>query len=186
MGIDDAAHGNNRNVGGATANVDDHIPTRVDDGHSSPNCRHHGLFNKMHFAGFRSVCRIHDSSLFHLGCVGWYANHDSGVNQHFAMVCLLNEVAQHLFGDIEIGYHAISHWFNSHKVGGCTPNHRLRFFTHGFDSSRAPVDCDDGGFINDYAFAACVHQSVGSAQVNGEITREHAEQRSYVLNAPAN
>jgi hypothetical protein len=85
------------------------------------------------------------------------------VHQHLAVVRLLNEVVQHLFGDFEIGNHAIFHRLDGDDIAGGAAKHLLGLFANRLDLAGILVDGDDRRLIDDNAFAARVHQGVRGA-----------------------
>ena len=103
------------------------------------------------------------------------------MNQHFAAMRLLNEVIQHLLGDLEIGNHAVFHRLDGDDVAGGAAEHLLGLFADGLDFTGVLVDGDDGGFVDDDALATRIHERVGGAEVDGQIAGENAEQRAEVV-----
>ncbi len=85
------------------------------------------------------------------------------VHQHFAVVRLLDEVVQHLFGDFEVGDHAVLHGLDGNDIAGRAAKHLLGLFAHRLDLAGVFVDGDDGGLIDDDALTARIHQGVRGA-----------------------
>ena len=54
-GVDDAGEGDDGDVGGAAADVDDHISARLGDGQAGADGGDHGLFDEVHFRGLGTV-----------------------------------------------------------------------------------------------------------------------------------
>ena len=105
------------------------------------------------------------------------------MHQHLAVVRLLDEVIQHLFGDFEVGDHAILHGLDGDDVARRAAQHLLGFFAHGLHFAGVLVDGDDGGLVHHDAFAFGVDQRVGGSQIDGEIAGKHAEERAQVVHA---
>src|SRR5262245_45171488 len=85
---------------------------------------------------------------------------------------LRDEVAQHLFGDVEIRDHPLLQRPNDANVAWRAPEHRLRFAPHGDDGLVRLMNRDDGGFIDDNPLAADEHQRIRRPQVDREVIRE--------------
>jgi len=107
------------------------------------------------------------------------------MHQHPAVVRLLNEIRQHFFRDFEVGNHAVFHGLDSDDVAGSAAQHLFRFLAHSFYFTRVLVDGDDGGFVDDDALAARIHQGIGGAEIDSQIAGENAEQRPEVVRARA-
>jgi hypothetical protein len=71
----------------------------------------------------------------------------------------------------------------SDNISWSASQHFLGFFAYRFNFSGIFVDGYDGWLVYDDAFATCVHKSVGSAEVNGKIAGEYAEQRPQIVHA---
>ena len=140
--------------------------------------RHHGLFHQMHFARLGAIRRIDDRALFHLRDFAGHADHDARMHQHLAAVRLLNEVIQHALGDFEVGDDAVLHGPDGDDIAGRAAKHLLGFFADGFHFAGVLVDRDDGGLVDDDAFALGEDQRVGRAQIDGEIGRKETEKRA--------
>ena len=181
--VNDAAQRNHRNVRCAAANVDHHVAAGLGDGQSGADRRYHGLLDQMHFAGLGAIGRIHDRAFFHLRNLRRDTNHDARMHQHLAVVRLLNEIVQHLLGDLEIGNHAVFHGLNGDDVAGRAAQHFLRFFANSFHFARVLVDGDDGRLIHHDALAPGVYQGVRRSQVDSQVAGENAEQRPQVVPA---
>src|SRR5208282_2847331 len=151
-GIDDAGKRDDSDVGGAAADVDNHVSRRFGDGKPGADGCHHGLFDEVDFASFGAIGGVFNRALFHLGNLRRYPDHDARMHQHLAVVRLLDEVVQHLLGDLEVVDNAVFH----------------------------RLDSDDGRLVDHDALAASVHQRVRRPQVDSKIAGESAEQRAHV------
>ena len=103
------------------------------------------------------------------------------MNQHAAVVRLLNEIGEHLLGDFEIGDHAVFHGLDRDHVAGRAAEHFLRFAADGHHFAAVFVDGDDGRLVDDDAFSARKDQRVGGSQVDSQIGRKQAEDRPHVV-----
>jgi hypothetical protein len=100
---------------------------------------------------------------------------------------LLDEVAEHLFGDVEVGDHTILERSDGLDRAGRAAEHALGLDPHGVDLAGAGVHCDDARLAEHDAAPAHVDQGVGRAEVDrhvaateaGEVTEEaHWDRRS--------
>ncbi len=175
------AQRNHGNVRRAAADIHHHVARGLGDRQSRADRRHHGLLHEIHFAGLGAIGRVLHGALLHLRNLGGHADHDARMHQHLAVVRLLDEVVQHLLGDFEVGDHAVLHRLDGHDVAGRAPQHLLGFFAHGFHFAGVFVDGDNRGLIDDDALAGRVDQSIGGAQIDGQIARKHAEERAKAM-----
>ena len=86
-----------------------------------------------------------------------------GMDQHLAVVRLLNEVVQHFLGDLEVGDDAVLHRLDGDDIAGSAAKHLLGLFANRLHFAGIFVDGDDGGLVDDDAFAARVDQGVRRA-----------------------
>ena len=162
----------------SAADIDHHVAAGLGDGQTRADGGDHGLLDQEDFAGLGAVGGILDGALFHLGDLRRNPDDDAGMDQHLAVVGLLDEVVQHLFGDFEVGDDAVLHGLDSHDVAGGAAQHLLGFLADGFHFPSVFVDGDDGGLVDDDALPARIHERVGCAEIDREIARKHAEQRT--------
>ena len=95
-----------------------------------------------------------------------------------------NELLEHLFGDREVGDHAILHGTNGFDVARHAAKHLLGLATdslNDFLAAGAAVmpNRDDGGFVEDDPLATDVNQRVGGTEVDrhvaGKVTTQESE-----------
>ena len=85
------------------------------------------------------------------------------MDQHLAIVRLLDEVIEHLFGDFEVRDDAVFHGLDGHDVAGCPAQHFLGFLAHGFHFASVLVDGHNGGLVDNDTLTGRVDQGVGRA-----------------------
>src|SRR5580698_3600271 len=159
--INDSAKRDDCDVGSAAANVDDHVAAGLSDWQTRANGGHHGLLHQVNFTRLGAIGGIHDGPLFNLRDFRGYADHDSRMHEHLAVMRFLDEVVQHLFRDFEIGDDSIFHRLDRHDVAGRAPQHFFGFFADGLDFVGVLVQGNDRGFVDDDALTARIHQCVG-------------------------
>src|SRR4051795_12612200 len=85
------------------------------------------------------------------------------------LVDLLNEVAKHLLGDVEVGDHAVLEWADRGDRPGRAAEHALGLDADGVDLAGALVDRDHARLGEDDSTAPNVDESVGRAKVDGHV-----------------
>ena len=121
----------------------------------------------MNFAGLGAISGIHDRALFYLRDFRRHADHDPRMDQHFAVMRLLDEVVQHLLGDLEVGDDPVFHRLDGYDIAGRTAQHLFRLFAHGFHFAGILVDGHDRRLVYHNAFAARIHQRIRSSEIDG-------------------
>ena len=102
-----------------------------------------------------------------------------------ALVCLTDEVTQHLLGHLEVVDHAVLERPDGADRAGRAAQHALGLAAHGVNFAGAVVDSDDRRLGEHDAAAADVDEGVGGAQVDGDVvcaeTREEIEETDDLL-----
>jgi hypothetical protein len=78
---------------------------------------------------------------------------------------LLDEVAQHRFGNLEVGYDAIFHGPNGHDIARRSSEHPLGFFANRKDVGGACLDRDDRWFSQNYPSIPYIYEGIGRPEV---------------------
>ena len=86
------------------------------------------------------------------------------------LVHLLDEVAQHLLGHVEVGDHAVLERPDRRDRAGRAPEHALRLDADGVHLTRALVDRHHRGLREHDPAASHVHERVGRAKVDGHVS----------------
>src|SRR5215467_7426991 len=177
----DAAERDNRDLGGASANVDDHVPGRLVDGQASADRRRHRLLDDVDPARTRLMPRFLHGALLDSGDSARYRDDDSRLGEPATMVNFLNEIAEHSLGDVKVGNDTVLQRTDGDDIARRAAYHALRFQS----------DCDylPGIGIERYyrRFAqndpapSDIHQSVGGPQVDGHITAEKEQRVAHLL-----
>jgi hypothetical protein len=90
------------------------------------------------------------------------------------VVHLLDEVAEHLLGDVEVGDDAVLQGPDRGDRSRGATEHPLRLDPDCVHLTRALVDRDDGGLREDDPAAADVDERVGGAEIYGHLTAAEA------------
>src|SRR5579871_104652 len=173
--VDDAGERDDGDVGGAAADVDDHIAAGLGDGKTGADGGDHGLLDEVDLGGLGAVGGVHDGALFYLCDLRGHADDDARVHHHLAVVGLLDEVVQHLFGVAEVGDDAVLHGLDGDDVAGGAAEHLFGFFADGLDLVGDFVDGDDGGLVDYDAFAMGEDEGVCCTKVNCQVAGKKAE-----------
>ena len=180
---DDAAHSDNGNLGGTATDVDDHGTGRFLNGQVGADSGGHRLFDQIGLAGTGLDRSLKDSALLDRRDTG--GNADDNTRTRSPRIALLgrlvDKVAKHGLGNIEVGDDAVLQGTNGHDVAGRTAEHALCLDADCQDALVVLVDSDNGGLADDDALAAHGDKRIGGAEVDGKIARiateEHIHQR---------
>src|SRR5882672_9981847 len=175
LGVHDAGERDHRDVAGAAADVDDHVPGRLGDGQPRPDRRGHGLLDQVDLARPGALRGLAHGAAFHFGDARRDPDDDARLHQRGAVVRRADEVAQHRGGDLEVGDHSVLHGADGDDVARSAPEHLLRFLAYGKDLLSAPrflLHGDDRGLVGDDAHPADVDQRVRGAEIDGQVAGE--------------
>jgi len=165
---DDAVHGNDGDIRGPAADVDDHVPRRLGNRQLGPDGGRHRLLDKEDLGRLGPHGHVLDRPALDLGDPGGNADHDARPEKESAVVGrFLDEEVQHLLGDLEVGDHPVSHRPDGQDVGRGFPEHLLGPLADGLDLAGLLVENDDGRFLDDDPLALHVDEGVGRSQVDG-------------------
>ena len=91
------------------------------------------------------------------------------------LVHLLDEVAEHPLGGVEVGDDAVLERTDRDDVAGRTADHLLGLGAHGEDAAGVLVDRDDRRLVEHDAAPADVDQGVGGAEVDGHVAADERQ-----------
>ncbi len=94
------------------------------------------------------------------------------------LVHLLDEVAQHLLSDVEVGDHAVLERADGRDRAGCPAEHSLGLHPDRVDVTRPLVDGDDRGLRQHDPASPHVDERVCGAEVDGHVTAAEAGESS--------
>src|SRR5262249_57958235 len=105
---DDAAEGDDGDLGGAAADVDDHIADRFVDRQTGADHGGDRLLDGVGLAGAGREGGVFHRAFFDLGDAGGDADDDAAVGRHHALeVDLADEVVEHHLDGVEVGDDAV-------------------------------------------------------------------------------
>ena len=175
---DDAAQRDHGDLGGAAADVDDHVAGGLGDRQAGADGRGHGLFDDEGvLAGPRELCGLLHGPLLDAGDARRDADHHAGLGPS-PLMHALDEVAQHLLGDLEVGDHAVLQRPDGHDVGGRAPDHALGLEPDRERTTVLEIDGDDGRLVQDNAPAPDIDESVRRAQVDCHVPAEQRREEA--------
>ena len=170
---DDAAERDHGHLARAAADVDDHVPGRLGDGETRTDRGRHRLLDEVRLARAGGERRLLDGALLDPGHAGGDADDDARVREA-VLVHLLDEVAEHLLGDVEVGDDAVLQRADGRDRARRAAEHPLRLDADGVHLARALVDRDDRRLGEHDAAAAHVDERVRGAEVDGHVAAAEA------------
>ena len=168
-GCHDAAQRDDSDLCRTAADVHDHAAGRLADGQARTNCSCHRLFNDGHLTGAGLQGRFAHSAALHLGDAGGDADDHAGAGEHTVAASLLEEVFQHIGGNIEVRDHAVLQGAHCHDAAGGTADDSLCLAAHTAHFIGLGVHCHHRRLAHDDALALHIHQGIGSTQINAYI-----------------
>ena len=113
---DDAGQRDDRHLGRAAADIDDHVARGLGDRQAGADRCGHRLFDQIDLARSCGERRVADCSLFDLGDARGNADDDARLDEGAPVVGPHDEVAEHRLGDLEVGDHPVLHGAHSDDV----------------------------------------------------------------------
>src|SRR5918996_5180514 len=113
-------------------------------------------------------------SLLDTGDAARHAHDNTGLREEAPGVHLLDEVPEHLLGDVEVGDHAVLRGSPPLDVGGGAADHALGLGPHGEALFVPGFDAPPGRLVQDDALATDIHEGIGRAEIHGHIPSEEA------------
>ena len=170
---DDAAERDHGDLGRAAADVDDHVPGRLGDRQAGADRGGHRLLDQVGLARAGGERRLLDRALLDAGDAGGDADDDARVREA-VLVHLLDEVAEHLLGDVEVGDDAVLQRADRGDRPRRAAEHALGLDADGVHLAGALVDRDHGRLGEHDAAAAHVDERVRGAEVDGHVAAAEA------------
>src|SRR5919204_477412 len=187
----DAAERDDGDLARAAADVDDHRARRLANREAGADRGGHRLLDQVRLARpGREACLL-DRALLHAGHPRRDADHDPRVRPP-VLVHLLDEVAQHLLGHVEVGDDAVLQRADGRDRARRAAEHALGLDADGVHLAGARVDRDHAGLGEHDAAAADVDEGVGGPEIDrhvaatetGQVAEEaHAKNRATATGA---
>ncbi len=175
---DDAAEADHRDLGRPAADVDDEAAGRLADGEAGPDRGRHRLLDQAGPAGAGVERRVADRALLHLGHAGRDPQHHPRPrDEPDPVVDPVDEVLDHLLGDVEVADDAVAQGADRDDVRRRAADHPLRLGADRQDLLRLGVDRDDAGLADDDPAVADVDERVRRPEVDPDVAGEDAEDR---------
>jgi hypothetical protein len=178
-GVGKTAKRQYRDFGRAAADVDDHGSDWLGDRHVGADRGGHWLLDEIDRARAGIGSGVADCAAFDRSRSGRNADHDfrEAPGAHLAAMHLVNEVLDHLLGDVDVGDHAITQRADGLDLVGRLAHHQLGVLADGFHPLDAiyGLNCDDRRLIEDDAPAADVDEGVGRPEVDRHVVRHPFE-----------
>ena len=124
--VGDSPQRQNRDLGRPAADIHHHRTDGLGHRHPRADRGRHRLLDQIHLARARIRRRVADRTPLHLGRSARHADHDLGVATELAAVHLLDEVVDHLLGDIDVGDHAVAQWPDRLDIARRAAHHHFR------------------------------------------------------------
>jgi hypothetical protein len=83
----------------------------------------------------------------------------------------LEEIAEHFFGDVEVGDHSVLERTNRQNAVRRTPQHSFRLEPDALDLAGRFLDGHYGGLVEHDALTFDVDEGIGRAQINRDLIR---------------
>src|SRR3984957_6022830 len=169
--VDDAVQRDDRDFGGAAADVEHHRAARLLNRQTGADRGGHGLGNDVHAASAGPLGRFLDGASFDLGGAEGHAHQNSRAGaQETIAVYLFDEVLQHFLGVGEIRDDPVLHRPDRGDMAGGSAQHVFGFPPDRDDYLAAPgrlvLHCDDRWLVENNAALANVDQRIGGSKID--------------------
>ncbi len=175
LAVDDAGHRDDRDVGGAAADVDDHVAGRLGDGQAGADRRRHRLVDQVDLAGLGPQRALLHRAPLDLRDLGRHADDDARPDPHAARAGPLDEVGEHPLGGVEVGDDPVAQRLDRHHVVRRAPEHLLGAAPDRLDPVVRRVVGDDRRLVQDDAATGGEDAGVGRAEIDGKVGGEPGE-----------
>src|SRR5690606_36186906 len=169
---DHAAERDHGDLGGATADVDDHVPGRLVHRQSGTDGGGHRLLDDPgRLAGPGELRSVLHGALLDAGDARGHADDHAGLGEP-AAVHLLDEVAQHGLADLEVRDHAVHERTDGLDVRRGLADHPLGLGADRDGAAVLDLHGDHRGLAQDDALSAHVDERVGGAQIDRHVAAQ--------------
>ena len=175
LGDDDPAERDHRHFGRAAADVDDHVPGRLGDRKPGADRSGHRLLDQVRLPGTGRERGLLDCALLDPGHPRGDADDDARMGEAL-LVHPLDEVPQHLLGDVEVGDHAVLERPDRTDRSRGTPKHLLRLEPNRVDVARRLVDRNYRRLAEHDASPSHIDERVGGAEIDSHVPAAESSQ----------
>ena len=168
-GCHDAAQRDDSDLGRAAADVHDHTAGGLADGQACTDGRSHGLLDDGDLTGTGLQGRLTHRTALDFRHAGRDADDHAGAGEHAVAAGLLEEVLQHIGGDVKVGDDAVLQGADSHDAAGGAADDGLSLSAHAAHFVVLGVHGHDRGFTHDDALALHVNEGIGSTEIDTNI-----------------
>ena len=181
---DDPAEADHGDLRGAAADVDDHVSGRLGNRQACADRGGHRLLDQVRLARAGGERRLLDRALLDPGHSRRDADDDARVGEP-VLVHFLDEVAQHLLRDVEVGDHAVLERPDRRDRPGGAAEHALGLDADGVYLARALVDRDHARLREHDAATAHVDERVRGSEVHGHVAAAEPVEVTKETHRPA-
>ena len=168
-GLHHAGQGDDRNIGGAAADVHHQMAVGLGDIDARADGGGHRLLDQIHLPCARLNARVNDAAFLHLGNAGRHADDHAGLEQTIGHH-LANELPEHPFGHVVIGDDALPQGADGDDVARGAPQHFLRLTAHFQQLASGLIHGHHAGLPQHDALAPDVNQHRRGAQINTNVS----------------
>ena len=144
---DGAAEGDDGDIRGAAADVDNHVAAGLRNVDARTDCRRDRLLNDRDFLRARLVGCVLDGLSLDLGRTGRNADRDARAEQGLLADRLVDKVLEHLLGHGVIRDDAVAQRANRNDIAGRTADHETRLLADCENAVGVAVNRDDARLL---------------------------------------
>src|SRR5256885_12070064 len=168
----DAGEGDHRDFGGPAADVDHHVAGGGLNRETHADRGGHRLGDHVDLLGAGRLRGVAHRALLHFRDAARHAHDHLRLHaDQMAVDDRLQEEAQHLLGDVEIGDDAVLEGPHGEDAVRRAAQHALGLEADAFDFAAGFFDGDDGRLVEHDALTLDPDQGVGSAEIDGDFIR---------------
>ena len=179
LGGYDAAERDHRYLGGPAAHVHDHVAGRLVHRQPGADRGRHRLLDDVDAAGTGLVPGFFHRALLHAGDPARHGHHQPRLGEVPVPVHLLDEVAQHPLGDVEVGDDAILERPDGHDVAGRPADHPFGLHADRDDLAVVRVERHHRWLVQHDPAPPHVHQGVRGAEIDRHVAAENRKRVAH-------
>ena len=179
MGEHYSTQGNDRNLGGATSDVNNHAPSRFVNRQSRTNRGGHRFFNEVRLAGTSIHRGILYRALLDFCYARRHTDDDPGTRSDRETVMdLADEIPKHVFDGFEVRNDPVTQRTDSHDVRRRASDHSLGFGANRQDAAGSLVHRHNRGFGDHHTLVSDIHQGVCGPEINANVLGKQTKERA--------